>query len=370
MMYHLLRRSIPQARGFGSSSFLSRTNQLLAERTQAGLKIEEVNKAWLARETTENLPEGGIYKHPYCTIDKPLSLHGDDMARSMMQVVGPEHVSPHFNSIEEFGKWFNYFFVGLAFTLSMRSHQNHAFGYCVLNMMFGLEIWLYTLGIYMFRASVMIVPNPWKSLWRKYNIDAIYNSVYENEENIANERRQPSLGQVEYLALHKEYFGMKAELMDAYVKNSRLLLKKHTYDRTINILKATERFEQDNLKNKIKSVLTQAVEATAQQLNGPEAETIRRQALNSALKGIRKGQMAYDEDPLLPLVLKKIDEFKVTADKMTQEELSRLVSLTPDQKTMLKSNDEKAEESFVKALPPLKHPKIINSKKFKELTKA
>lgn len=367
---HLLRRSVPQARAFSSTSFLNRTSEVLAERAQAALKIEEVNKAWISRETQEYLPPGGIYKHPYCTVDKPLSLHGDDMVRVMMEVTGPEHVSPHFNSIEEFGKWFNYFFVGLAFTISMRSHQNHAFGYCVLNMMFGLEIWLYTLGIYMFRASVMVVPNPWKSLWRKYNIDAMLSSVYEVEENLAHSKRQNSLGQVEYLALHREYFGMKAELMDSYLKNSRVLLKKHTYDRTLSILRSTERFEQDNLKAKIRNVLTDAVESAAKQLNGPEADAIRKQALKSALNGIRKGQMSYEEDPLLPLVLKKVEEFKLKADKMTQDELSRLVSLNPDQKSMLKANDDKIEESFVKALPPLKHPKIVNSKKFKELAKA
>jgi hypothetical protein len=368
-MMHLLRRTLPQTRSFSSASFLTRSNQALAERSQAALKIEEVNKAWLQRETDQNLPRDGIYKHPYCTVDKPLALHGDDMVRVMMHVVGPEQVSPHFNSIEEFGKWFNYFFVGLFFTISMRSHQNHAFGYCVLNMMFGLEIWLYILGMYMFRASVMITPNPWKTLWKKYNLDSMLNSVYELEENTAHERRQGSLSQVEYLALHKEYFGMKAELMDNYLKNSRVLLKKHTYDRTLAVLRATERFEQDNLKAKIKAVFKEAVDSAAKDLTGPGAEKIRQQAFKAALKGIRKGQMNYEEDPLLPLVLSKIEEFKGKADQMTQAELSRLVSLNADQKNMLKANDEKAEDGFVKALPALKHPRIVNSKKFKELTK-
>jgi hypothetical protein len=68
------------------------------------------------------MPEQGIYKHPYCTDEYPLTLHSDHLVRDVMKLLGPEQVSPHFQSIEEFGKWFNYFFVGLVFTVSMRSH--------------------------------------------------------------------------------------------------------------------------------------------------------------------------------------------------------------------------------------------------------
>jgi hypothetical protein len=58
----------------------------------------------------------------------------------------------------------------------------------MLNMMFGLEVWLYTLGLYFLRATVMITPNPWKQMWSKYNIDSMINSVYEVMEDDAYEQ--------------------------------------------------------------------------------------------------------------------------------------------------------------------------------------
>lgn len=55
----------------------------------------------------------------------------------------------------------------------------------MINMLFGLELWIYALGIYMLRSKAFVTPNPWKILWIKYNLDAMMNSVYEREEENA-----------------------------------------------------------------------------------------------------------------------------------------------------------------------------------------
>jgi hypothetical protein len=42
------------------------------------------------------MPAEGIYKHPYCTDEYPLTLHSDHLVRDVMKLLGPEQVSPHF----------------------------------------------------------------------------------------------------------------------------------------------------------------------------------------------------------------------------------------------------------------------------------
>jgi hypothetical protein len=43
------------------------------------------------------------------------------------------------------------------------------------------------------------------------------------------------------------------------------------------------------------------------------------------------------------------------------------VGLNPDQKQVIKSNDQKLEESFLKLSVPLKHPRIQASEKVRAL---
>ncbi|CAG9325886.1 unnamed protein product [Blepharisma stoltei] len=354
-------------RPFTTAPFVERTKALLAEAALQAKKTEEVSKAWLLKENDEKLPKAGVYKHPYCTEEFPISIHGDYLYRIILKTVGPEPVSPHFDSIEEFGKWFNYFFLFLGFCIVMRSHQNHAFGFVVFNMMFGLEIWLYTLAIYFMRGTAMIVPNPWKHIWMEYNMNQMISATWENEENGAFEKKKESVSQADYMRIHNEYIGTKTFLLEKHLQTSRLLLKKHTYERTIAALRAADRFEKDNAEKLLRDMLDSAVVKMEKDLEADKGE-IKKQAFQAALQGIRQGKMSYEGDPLLPRVLKYVDEFKAKAEKFSPEVVAELVGLKADQKEVLKSNDKKAEEYFLKTLPPIKHPKVLESSKFKSLS--
>jgi len=223
------------------------------------------------------------------------------------------------------------------FTVSMRSHQNHAFGYCFLNMMFGLEVWLYTLGLYLLRATVMITPNPWKQMWEKYNMDSMMGSMYEIEENLAIERMKGPKEQYDYLKLHREYLGMKSNLLDNHLESSRVQLKKHTYERALAILRTTDMYENNNLSTYMNEQLIEAVANMKATISGKEASSIKQQAFESALIGIRKGSMTYEKDPLLPILLKEIDAMQEKSKAMTDDQITKIVQLDADQKKMLMS---------------------------------
>ena len=353
-------------RSFASTAFVNRSFDILDEAKASAKAYEAKNQAWLDSQSTFRLPEDGIYKHPYCTKEHPLWLHSDDIVRDVMKVVGPEQVSPHFQSIEEFGKWFNYFFIGLMFTVSMRSHQNHAFGYCFLNMMFGLEVWLYTLGLYFLRATVMITPNPWKQMWEKYNMDSMMASMYEVEENLALERIKGPKEQYDYLKLHREYLGMKANLLDNHLESSRVQLKKHTYERALAILRTTDMYENSNLSGYMNEELVTAVANMKAALTGKESQAIKDGAFASALTGIKKGSMTYENDPLLPILLKEIEAMETKAKGMTDAQITKIMELNKEQKQMLMTNDASLENKFLHSAPPLKHPRVLQSPGMKE----
>jgi hypothetical protein len=354
-------------RPMAGAHFVEKAYALIKEASAQRTKAEEVNKAFLARENDLRLPKE-LYKHPYCTTDHPLYLTPQHSLRISLELIGPEMVSPHYQSFMEYGKWYNYFFIGLIFTIAMRSNHNHAFGYVVLDMHYGFEIWVYCFFYYFMQSTGMVFPAPWKSLWQDYNLDALLDSVYEVEENLANETRKPSVAQVDYLRVHQEYLGTKAKLLELHLENSKLLLKKHTYERAMSILRATERFEKDNLTTVMRDVLDKAVARLGEDIKGAGAKEIKKQAFQDALNGIRKGKMRYENDPLLPRLLKYIEEFRAKAEKMTEAEQAQLLGLNKEQKAVIMGTDLKAEEAFVKSLPPIKHPRILANSKFKSLS--
>lgn len=78
--------------------------------------------------------------------------------------------------------------------------------------------------------------------------------------------------------------------------------------------------------------------------------------------------MSYEGDPLLEIVVKKLDDFQRKADSYTDAELAKVVGLTAEQRNSIKTSDARLEEHFINELPPIKHPNIVNSPEFKALT--
>lgn len=70
-------------------------------------------------------------------------------------------------------------------------------------------------------------------------------------------------------------------------------------------------------------------------LNGKEAASIKQQAFDSALIGIKKGSMTYEKDPLMPILLKEIEAMEENSKAMTDEQITKIVQLDADQKKML-----------------------------------
>ena len=63
--------------------------------------------------------------------------------------------------------------------------------------------------------------------------------------------------------------------------------------------------------------LIKAVENMKSALSGEQGSAIKKQAFESALIGIRKGTMQYENDPMLPILMKEIEGMEESANKLS-----------------------------------------------------
>lgn len=111
----------------------------------------------------------------------------------MFEFLGPEQLSPHYQSFEEYGKWFTYFLLSFAFCFNMRDHYNHAFGVAMTNNLMGAEVYLYMAFYYILNNNAFSINNPWKKLFMSYNMDQMWSNLYEDMELASIEAKKPSI---------------------------------------------------------------------------------------------------------------------------------------------------------------------------------
>ena len=89
--------------------------------------------------------------------------------------------------------------------------------------------------------------------------------------------------------------------------NSRVSVEHHFHGRAQSLLTSIERYEQANLKNLIGDISRDSFAQIEAKLADPAEQTvIKEQFFQSALAGLRKGVMEYENDPLLPILQDEI----------------------------------------------------------------
>ena len=137
--------------------------------------------------------------------------------------------------------------------------------------------------------------------------------------------------QIEYLRINKEFDYVKKRALVNFLANSRENLDIHFHTRTQNMLNSIEMFEQNNLKKLLGEIGSGASQKLKDSLADPTTRAEIDQGLfESALAGIRKGVMEYENDPLLPLVTKEINARTQAYAGLSSEEESKLLQLTDD----------------------------------------
>lgn len=76
-------------------------------------------------------------------------------------------------------------------------------------------------------------------------------------------------------------------------------------------------------------------------------------SLDSAIDGLSKGFMDYQNDPLLPLILASIENNVKKITTLSAQEQANLISLTAEQLKSIKDSDVRTRREFLETLPNL-----------------
>lgn len=128
-------------------------------------------------------------------------------------------------------------------------------------------------------------------------------------------------------------------------------LKKAVYDRTQTILKQAVVFEDANRTSLLNQIVDEALKALDSAMKGPKIKEIEQKMFDSALEGLSKGVMEYNNDPILPLVMTVVKEKAASFQKLSKEEQIKLISLTNNQLASIRAADQKAKADYLNDKP-------------------
>ena len=91
---------------------------------------------------------------------------------------------------------------------------------------------------------------------------------------------------------------------------------------------------------------------------------IQDQFFQSALAGLRKGVMEYENDPLLPILQTEIQKRTASYQNLSAEEETKLLMLNEDQKKAILDQDKSTKIGYLAATPTLSNAGVKAHPKF------
>ena len=310
------------------------------------------------------------YVHPYHTDANPLVFSHLGYMKVLFDVVGPEQVSPHYESLSRSrrGLFFSFAYISSIVAIArMGGWENNMW---IRGLVFHHEflIAMYVSHIEIRHFTFQMGPKftNFYNAYVRYETQQLCQQWADVVEEAQMEHLVHTKEQMEYVRINKEFEFVKKRALVNFLSNSRLALEHHMHDRAVNMISSIQRFEAQNLKTivnaigddsfaKVKSAITDA----AQQADIQEA------AFQSALDGIRQGSMTYNNDPLLPILRNEINSRTSAYQGLSAEEESKLLSLNADQKRIISENDRKAKNEFLGKVPNINNPGIKVHDKYK-----
>lgn len=91
-------------------------------------------------------------------------------------------------------------------------------------------------------------------------------------------------------------------------------------------------------------MIDDATSAIDNALKGDKKAEVLARSLDSAIDGLSKGYMDYQNDPLLPLILSSIEANVKKITTLSAQEQANLIGLTAEQLKSIKENDVRARK--------------------------
>lgn len=255
---------------------------------------------------------GKGYTHPYHTEDTPLFMSINHYYKLLFSAVGPEQVSPHYESLSRSRRGLIMYFFYMQAIQGISALGGIDNNDWLTGMIFYQEFLISLFCCSVETRHFFWSPGPKFSIFYqaycRYEYAQLCGQWADDVEMKQKKFLTGTKEQIEYVRIAQEYNFIKKRAMVNYLSNSRADLERHFHSRAHNMLSTIERFETNNLKSLMNSISQAAMSKINAALEDPiERERILQGSFESALIGIRSGRMEYENDPILPILTEEIN---------------------------------------------------------------
>ena len=147
---------------------------------------------------------------------------------------------------------------------------------------------------------------------------------------------------MEYVRINAEYEFVKKRALVNFLTNEKLNLEQHFHNRALNMLKAIQNYENQNLRNHLREIALGSFEKVQNSITDPATKSqVQKDAFKAALAGISSGVMRYENDPLLPILQNEMAQRIAHFKGLSAEEEGKLLSLNTEQRRVVADLDRK-----------------------------
>jgi hypothetical protein len=317
----------------------------------------------------KNMKQG--YMHPYHSDKYPIMFSHFHYMKTLFEAVGPEQVSPHYESLSRSrrGLLFIFFYVSTINSISRFGGWSH--NEWLRGMIWHHEFLIaFYLGYIEIRHFTYFIGPKFTVFYNVY-------SRYETQQlcsmwaDVAEEEQTKHLvhtkEQMDYVRIQAEYDFIKKRSLINYLTNEKLNVEQHFHNRALTMLKQIQNFENQNLREQIKSIATGSFSKVQAAVNDPiMGQQIRKDSFQSALLGISSGIMKYENDPLLPILQNEMESRISHFKGLSIEEEGKLLSLSTDQRRIVAESDGKHKKEYLAQAPNINNPGVKSHEKYKQ----
>ena len=247
------------------------------------------------------------YVHPYHAEGSPIFFSNMYFLKNLFNAVGPEQVSPHYETLSRSRRGLIFFalYIGSINTVSRFGGWEH-------NDWLRAMIWhhefliAFYVGLIEIRHYTYFVGPKFSvfyNVYTDYEYSQLSNQWADQVEMVQNQHLRHTKEQLEYNRIDAEYEAVKKRALINFLTNNKLEAEANFHHRTMALLNSIQTFEQQNLKAQMKDIAVGSVDKVLAMVENPEHSAgIKRASFESALDGIRTGQMTYNNDPILPAI--------------------------------------------------------------------
>lgn len=198
------------------------------------------------------------YVHPYHSEQYPLIFSHFGYMKTLFEAVGPEQVSPHYETLSRSrrGLLFVFLYIGTINSVSRLGGWSH-------NEWIRGLIWHheYLISFYLGYAEIrhftyFLGPKftVFYNVYSRYETQQFCTMWADQSEEVQARHLRPTKEQMEYVRIHAEYEYVKKRALVNYLTNEKLNLEQHFHNRALNLLKSVQNYENQNLRNRLREI--------------------------------------------------------------------------------------------------------------------